>query len=54
MENKIKITSFDDGLIIKFYGEVDSDKVSLYIFKIRDEMIKYGPKFLLFDFLYSH
>ena len=49
MENKIKITSFDDGLIIKFYGEVDLDKVSLYRFKIRDEMIKYGPKFLLFD-----
>ena len=49
MENKIRITTFDNGLVIKFYGEVDSDKVALYRFKIRDEMIKYGPKFLLFD-----
>lgn len=50
MENKIKITPFEDGLIVKFYGEVDSDKTQLYRFKIRDEMIKYGPSLLLFDF----
>ena len=50
MENKIKITTFDDGLLIKFYGEVDSDKVQLYRYKIRDEMIKHGPRLLLFDF----
>lgn len=50
MEDKIKITPFEDGLVIKFYGEVDSDKTQLYRFKIRDEMIKYGPRLLLFDF----
>ena len=50
MENKIKITPFEDGLIIKFYGEVDSEKVQLYRFKIRDEMIKHAPRLLLFDF----
>lgn len=50
MEDKIKITPFDDGLLISFYGEVDSSKTTLYRFKIRDEMIKYGPRFLLFDF----
>ena len=50
MESKIKITPFDDGLVIKFYGEVDSDKVQLYRYKIRDEMIKHGPRLLLFDF----
>lgn len=50
MENKIKITPFEDGLLIKFFGEVDSDKTQLYRFKIRDEMIKYGPRLLLFDF----
>lgn len=49
MENKIKITPFEDGLVIKFYGEVDSDKTQLYRFKIRDEMIKYGPRLLVFD-----
>lgn len=50
MENKIKISPFEDGLVVKFYGEVDSDKTQLYRYKIRDEMIKYGPKYLLFDF----
>lgn len=50
MENKIRITTFEDGLLIKFYGEVDSDKTQLYRFKIRDEMIKHGPRLLLFDF----
>lgn len=50
MENKIKISPFEDGLLVKFYGEVDSDKTQLYRFKIRDEMIKYGPRLLLFDF----
>lgn len=50
VENKIKITPFDDGLLIKFYGDVDSEKTQLYRFKIRDEMIKYGPRLLLFDF----
>ncbi len=50
MESKIKISSFDDGLLIKFYGEVDSSKCQLYRFKIRDEMIKVGPRMLLFDF----
>lgn len=50
MENKIKITPFEDGLLIKFCGEVDSDKTQLYRFKIRDEMIKCGPRLLVFDF----
>lgn len=50
MEDKIKISPFEDGLLIKFYGDVDSDKTQLYRFKIRDEMIKYGPRMLVFDF----
>ncbi len=50
MESKIKITPFEDGLLIKFSGEVDSNKTQLYRFKIRDEMIKSGPRLLVFDF----
>lgn len=49
MEDKIKITPFEDGLVIKFYGEVDSSKTQLYRFKIRDEIIHYGPRMLVFD-----
>ena len=32
MEDKIKISPFEDGLLIKFYGDVDSDKTQLYRF----------------------
>lgn len=34
MENKIKISSFDDGLVIKISGELDSYKTMIYKDKI--------------------
>ena len=49
MENKIKISPFVDGLVIKFSGELDSSKTLLYREKIHREMAKNGPKFLVFD-----
>ena len=30
MENKIKITSFENGIVIKISGELDSSKVKEY------------------------
>lgn len=52
MENKIKITPFNDGLVIKFTGELDSSKTLIYREKIHREMAKYGPKYLVFDLKY--
>ncbi len=50
MENKIKFTAFDEGLVIKISGELDSMKTMTYRDKIHREMIKLGPRMLLFDF----
>ena len=49
MESKIRITPFEDGLVIKFSGELDSSKTMLYRDKIHREMTSSGPRFLLFD-----
>ncbi len=50
MESKIKFTTFDQGLIIKISGELDSMKTMLYREKIHREMVRIGPRMLLFDF----
>ena len=50
MENKIKITSFDDGLVIKISGELDSSKTFLYKERIHVYMREYGPKYIVWDF----
>lgn len=49
MENKIRILPFEDGLLIKFSGELDSCKTLLYKNRIQKEMYKSNPHFLLFD-----
>ena len=49
MENKIKITNFEEGLLIKFSGELDSSKTLIYREKIHKEMAKHGPRYLVFD-----
>ena len=50
MESKIKITSFDEGLVIKISGELDSSKTFLYKEKIHQYMREYGPKYVIWDF----
>lgn len=49
MENKIKLTRFDNGLLIKIYGDLDSYKTLSYKTKIMQAMEKITPHFLLFD-----
>lgn len=49
MESKIKITSFEEGLVIKISGELDSLKTMTYKDRIHKEMIKIGPRLLVFD-----
>ncbi len=49
MESKIRITPFEDGLVIKIFGELDSSKTMLYKERIHKEMRSNGPRFLLFD-----
>ena len=49
MENKIKITKFDNGLLIKISGDLDSYKTLSYKTKILQMMEKSAPRFLLFD-----
>ena len=49
MDNKIKISPFTDGLLIKICGELDSSKTLVYREKIHREIAKNGPRFLLFD-----
>ncbi|MBE6142700.1 MAG: STAS domain-containing protein [Erysipelotrichaceae bacterium] len=50
MESKIKITSFDEGLVIKISGDLDSSKTFLYKEKIHQYMREYGPKYIIWDF----
>lgn len=50
MQNKIKITSFSDGLLVKISGELDSYKTLAYKTKITQMMETYEPHLLLFDF----
>ena len=49
MENKITITSFDDGMIVKISGELDSYKTMIYKDKICLSMATKKPHLLLFD-----
>ena len=49
MENKIKISSFDDGLVIKISGELDSYKTMIYKDKICLSIATKKPHLLLFD-----
>ena len=50
MENKIRISTFDNGPIIKISGELDSYKTLAYKTKIRKEMERSQPLYLIFDF----
>ena len=50
MESKIKITSFDEGLVVKISGELDSSKTFLYKERIHQYMREYGPKYMIWDF----
>jgi len=49
MDNKIKITSFEDGIVIKISGELDSSKTGLYKEKIHQSMRAYGPRYIIWD-----
>ena len=49
MENKIKITSFEDGIVIKISGELDSSKTGLYKEKIHQSMRMIGPRYIIWD-----
>ncbi len=49
MESKIKITSFDDGIVVKISGELDSSKTSLYKEKIHQSMRTLGPRYMIWD-----
>lgn len=49
MESKIKITSFEDGIIIKISGELDSSKTMLYKEKIHQIMRTLGPRYMIWD-----
>lgn len=49
MENKLKISPFEEGILIKIFGELDSSKCLVYRDKIHKEIAKNGPRFLLFD-----
>ena len=50
MENKIKITSFENGIVIKISGELDSSKVKEYRDSIHYYMSTLGPSYLVWDF----
>ena len=50
MESKIKITTFEEGLVIKIFGELDSSKTFLYKEKIHQYMREYGPRYIIWDF----
>ena len=50
MENKIKITSFDEGIVIKISGDLDSSKTFLYKEKIHEHMRQIGPRYIIWDF----
>ena len=50
MESKIKITTFEEGLVIKIFGELDSSKTFLYKERIHVYMREYGPKYIVWDF----
>ena len=50
MENKIKITSFENGIVIKISGELDSSKVKEYRDSIHYYMRTLGPSYLVWDF----
>lgn len=50
MENKIKITSFEEGIVVKISGELDSLKTTIYRERIHKEMVQQGPRFIVFDF----
>ena len=49
METKIKITSFEDGIVIKISGELDSSKTGLYKEKIHQSMRTLGPRYIIWD-----
>ena len=49
MENKIKITSFENGIVIKISGELDSSKVKEYRDSIHYYMRTLGPSYLVWD-----
>ncbi len=49
MNDGIKITPFDNGILVKIYGELDSFHVMGYKEKILLEMNRYKPHMLLWD-----
>lgn len=50
MESKIKITSFEDGIVVKISGELDSSKTYIYKEKIHQSMRMLGPRYIVWDF----
>lgn len=50
MESKIKITTFDEGLVIKISGELDSSKTFVYKERIHQYMREFGPRYIIWDF----
>lgn len=49
MNDGIKITTFENGLYIKIFGELDSFHVMGYKEKIINEMYKNNPTMILWD-----
>lgn len=50
MESKIKITPFEDGIIVSISGDLDSLRVMSYRSLIVDEIEHYHAKAILWDF----
>lgn len=50
MDSKIRITPFEDGLVIAIAGDLDSLRVMSYRSLIQGEIEHYAAKYLLWDF----
>ncbi len=50
MESKIKITPFEDGIIISIFGDLDSLRVMSYRSLILEEIDRYYVRSILWDF----
>ncbi len=50
MNDKIKITSFEDGIVVAISGDLDSLRVMAYRSLIINEMEKYQARAILWDF----
>lgn len=50
MKDKIKITSFEDGIIVAISGDLDSLRVMAYRSLIVEEIEKNNAKYIMWDF----